>query len=76
MRCDAKMKMDMCIARIVDAVEKAYVCIDAAMRFADYLMQDRNEEKRVELEAELPVAKAWVEKAMNDIARLEKELLR
>jgi hypothetical protein len=67
------------IAKVLAAVEEAYVCMNAAMHFADYFMFDSEIEEGIEenmhkLEVALPNAKEWIDKAMEHIALREKEL--
>lgn len=62
------------IALIVDASDEAFTCMDVVMRFSEYLMEDKNEEKRYALEVELLKAKEWIEIAIKNVAFLKKEL--
>jgi hypothetical protein len=65
---------DLRIALIFDAVYEAVPCIDAAMRFAEYLMDDKDEEGRYKVEVELKKAKEWIERAIKNTESLKKEL--
>ena len=64
----------MIIAHIVDATEEAYVCIDAALRVATYIMEDDSEEKLPGLEEELKNAQKWMADSVNYVALLKGRL--
>jgi hypothetical protein len=65
------------IALIYVAVDDAFLCMDAAMRFARYLMNDSDvyrAENLQKLEAELPAAHAGIATAIKSITLLKNEL--
>ena len=68
------MKKEIVIAHIVDAVDEAYVCIDAALRFATYIMEDNSEEKLPGFEEELKNAQKWIVDSVKYVALLKGRL--
>ncbi len=78
------LNINMRIAVIVDATEEALISMGVAMRFAEYLIQDREghkaEERTLEniykLEVELHDTLAWITVAITTLSLLKKELER
>lgn len=64
----------MIVAHIVDATEEACVNIDAALRFATYIMEDASEEKLPGLEDELKNAQEWIAESVKYVALLKGHL--
>ena len=64
----------MIIANIVDTIEEAHVCIDAALRFATYIMEDDSEEELPGLEEELENAQNWIVDSVKYVALLKGRL--
>ena len=68
------MEKEMIIANIVDTIEEAHVCIDAALRFATYIMEDDSEEELPGLEEELENAQNWIVDSVKYVALLKGRL--
>ena len=68
------MEKEMIIANIVDTIEEAHVCIDAALRFATYIMEDGTERKLPDLEGELRDTKKWMADSVKYVALLKERL--